>query len=313
MIAEYDLNLLSVAVAVYEEKSVSEAARRLGLTQSSTSQALAKLRHIFRDELFVRSGYEMKPSAKGRSLALAARDILAHAKIEAIMKVEFEAATTETTFCIATPEIGELVIIPELLRVLKASAPHALVRTGYPNPEKLLDQMKSGEIDLACGPFSQLNRAEFMRQKLLDVGVVCLIRSDHPFRGTSLTTQEYANFGHVAFGGDEYASKLWDRLLKSRRLKRRIVVSTTFSSSLPGILKSCDALATLTSAAAVYFSRNDPQLRILKAPVKISFPLYQYWHSSYQNDPRSQFLRRAFRTALHKADLLPIAAKLDSL
>src|ERR1700679_3610868 len=125
MADDFDLNLLPVALALYEEKSVGEAARRLRTSQPATSRALAKLRLIFQDELFVRSGYQMIPSPKGRALALSAREFLAHARPQRLGKTDFEPSTTQTTFCVALKGAAELWIIPELLKVLKTEAPNA--------------------------------------------------------------------------------------------------------------------------------------------------------------------------------------------
>src|SRR5215831_8928363 len=96
-----DLTLLAVAVAVYDARSVSEAAKKLSMSQPAVSRALAKLRNLFKDELFVKAGFDMVPSPKGRALAAAARDVLDRAKLDKLVPVKFDLATTNTAFTLA--------------------------------------------------------------------------------------------------------------------------------------------------------------------------------------------------------------------
>jgi DNA-binding transcriptional LysR family regulator len=274
---QFDLNLLRVALALYEEKSVGEAARKLGMSQPATSRALAKLREAFEDELFLRAGYQMFPSPKGLALALSAREVLRNTTRENLIHSDFEPLTTTTTFSIAVNEVQEWWMLPELIKILKVQAPQARIRSVSPVPEQLRIRLETGDIDLAFGPFTNLNRSEFIRRKIADTGVVCLLRSDHPFTGNVLSREEYAGFPHVEVGREEMRP-FWDHLLAKNKLKRRIVFSITHVSALPGILKSSNAIVTIAATAAAYFSKSDPKLRVVKAPAKITLPGYQYWH-----------------------------------
>ena len=123
----FDLNLLPVALAIHEERSVSGAARKLGMSQPAVSVALNKLRRALGDPLFVRTAHGMEPTPRALALVSPTRDILHRLQTGVLASVEFDPATTERKFTVALSDIGEMTILPRLLDRLRRDAPRASI------------------------------------------------------------------------------------------------------------------------------------------------------------------------------------------
>jgi DNA-binding transcriptional LysR family regulator len=127
--SKMDLNLLRVFHTVHTERSVSLAAERLGLTQSAVSHGLRKLRFIFKDELFVRSGQAMIPTSRGQALFEPVQRIMETLQNEVMPVAVFDGMSARREFSLAMVDMAEVVFIPPLMRFLRVNAPHCTLRT----------------------------------------------------------------------------------------------------------------------------------------------------------------------------------------
>ena len=131
-IRSVDLNLLVIFDAMARLGSVNRTAEAVGLSQPATSGALARLRSVFDDPLFVRSGSRMEPTPRALELAPAVRRVVQTIESEILQDSAFDPATTERSFTILTPDIGEVAFLPGVLRRLRQEAPqvtlHAVSR-----------------------------------------------------------------------------------------------------------------------------------------------------------------------------------------
>src|SRR5262245_6533419 len=123
-----DLNLLVVFAAMVEHRSVTRAGEAIGLSQPAMSAAVARLRSLFDDALFVRSGAEMKPTPRALEVAEPVRRVIETVRTDILQRTQFDPATTERTFTLLTPDIGEINFVPRLLARLATLAPHANLR-----------------------------------------------------------------------------------------------------------------------------------------------------------------------------------------
>lgn len=126
-----DLNLLRIFDVLLEERSVTKAGVRLGLSQSAVSHALSRLRHMLNDELFVRGPSGMRPTP--RALEIATRIHAPLAQLHAALaRTEFDPASSQRRFTLVAGAYGAAVLAPPLVRRLAELAPHAeLVVGGY--------------------------------------------------------------------------------------------------------------------------------------------------------------------------------------
>ena len=290
---DFDFNLLPIAVALYEERSVTLAARKLGISQPALSELLAKLRKMVEDELFVKTGYGMVPTPRAHSLVAVARDSLTRLKQELLTGKAFDPATSKTTFTFALTEVQELVFFPKLIRTLKFLAPRSHSRSVNPPAHEVLRGLENGEIDLAIGLFPELEKHRFFKQRLLVYGPVCLMRTDHPFSKDSLSLKEYLGLGHVEVDPGPRTGPFWKQMFRQEKMSRQIVVTITRYACLPSILQESDLVATVSRPAGIYFSKEYKNLRYVSAPFRAAkIVIHQHWHAKYQRDPRSRWIRK---------------------
>jgi DNA-binding transcriptional LysR family regulator len=122
-IESLDLNLLLAFEALTAERNVSKAGNRIGLSQPAMSNALARLRAVFDDRLFVHLGREMVPTT--RTLQLASPVLEALSKIRAAIgdRSTFDPVTAENVFRVAATDYAEIILISRLIRTIKRKAP----------------------------------------------------------------------------------------------------------------------------------------------------------------------------------------------
>ena len=154
--AYLDLNLLRIAVAVLDAGSVSAAARNLGISQPTASSALARLRVMVGDPLFIKTSRGMQPTPRAIDFVPIARDLLNRVDRDLLSKTLFSPAAMSETFTIAMSDIGEMVFLPKILDYLGKHAPQATVRSVSTSPAQVESELESGGIDLAIGYFPDL-------------------------------------------------------------------------------------------------------------------------------------------------------------
>ena len=174
-----DLNLLTVFEAVYDAQNITEAAKRLGLTQSAASHALRRLREALRDDLFVRGRDGLKPTEAALSLYPAVRSALDGIRTAVAGKARFDPADARGTFHIAIPYvIGPFVALrlEERLRAEPAVKLHFDTRT---IPLNLLSELEEGRTDVAVDWWTA-TEARFVNQHIFDDQLMIVVGRDHP-------------------------------------------------------------------------------------------------------------------------------------
>src|SRR5579859_7050896 len=118
----FDLNLLIVFDAVMQERSVTRAGSRIGLSQPAMSHALNRLRYMLKDELFVRTPEGMAPTPRAEILAEPLRNVLSDLQL-ALEPVTFDPAASDRSFSIAVNNYAAMVLSPPLVAATRAAAP----------------------------------------------------------------------------------------------------------------------------------------------------------------------------------------------
>lgn len=188
LMLEVDLNLLRVFDTLYELRSVTRAAARLGLTQSAVSHALRRLRDGLDDPLFVRAPGGLQPTARAAEIAPGVREGLAQLR-GALSPTVFDPATAVRRFTIAAGAYFCALLVPELIARVRAAAPEVMLRIVPLGPD-LMTELDEGGIDLAFGAFtrvpSRLSTEPLYREELVWIAAA----------GSPLATTP---FDHVAF------------------------------------------------------------------------------------------------------------------
>src|SRR5882757_323354 len=201
-----DLNLLVVFDAIMMERSVTRAGQRLGLSQPAISHALTRLRHMLRDELFVRSPNGMMPTPRAEQLATPIRIALDGLQ-QSLEPVQFEPSKATTTFRIAVDNYAAIVLVAPIAALVARIAPGVTLDFRPSGTLNVLDQLDRSELHLAMGP-SSVQGERFSRRRLLQDQFVVVHRKGHPeakaleFSTEKLTTLAQLEISSAQFGAD---------------------------------------------------------------------------------------------------------------
>src|SRR4051812_33698697 len=161
-----DLNLLSIAFALYDELSVSRAARVLGMSQPAVSMALRRMRQTFDDPLFIRVPTGITPTPRAHAIIQAARPLVARLQEDLLKGQTFDPASSTRSFTLALSDVGEMAFLPLVMGSLRAQAPNCPIRSVSASPGQLAHELEKGDIDVAVGYFPTLATNNFRHRRL---------------------------------------------------------------------------------------------------------------------------------------------------
>jgi DNA-binding transcriptional LysR family regulator len=287
----FDLNLLLVLDGVLREGTLSNTAKALNVSQPTISNSLAKLREIFRDELFVRCGNGMRPTPRALALKEPIQRVLGAVKGEILDTVCFDPVTETRPYTITTPDIGETMLLPRVVATLTREAPGINLRSRVVGPTHLEEALEAGEVDLAIGYFPDLARPTTMQQTLFRHGFACLARTGHPLIKGDLTLEAFLQAHHVVVAVEGRSQELFEDALAKRGLERRCVLRIPHFMSVPFVVANTDLIVTVPRAVATFFS-GLVNLQVLDPPIDVpEFAVRQYWHRRFHHDARVTWLR----------------------
>jgi DNA-binding transcriptional LysR family regulator len=286
-VQDVDLNLLRVFDAVLQERGVTPAAVRLGLTQPAVSNALARLRAVFGDALFVRTPGGMDATPFARELAEPVRQALALLESALAHGPGFDPASSTRAFRFYMSDLGQIEFLPPLIERVQREAPGVRLEAAGLDVEDIGAALAAGALDLAVGFLPGLV-APVRRTPLFRDPYVCLMRADHPIK--SLTKKSFLNASHVLVpyrGGHHVIEEALERAGVARRIALRVPHFTV----VPMVLERTDLILTLPARVArVYESRG--RFKSLPCPVPIPpADVAVHWHERFEADAGNRWLR----------------------
>jgi DNA-binding transcriptional LysR family regulator len=287
-----DANLLASLDALLREKSVTRAARRLGVGQPAVSHSLSRLRAHFNDELLVLKGRTYVLTDKAETLAAVVANATRALADVFDQQPSFDASTSSYRFVVACSDLFGILIIPELLRTLKREAEHVEVelRAIVANAkESILD----GGVDLALGIFEDVPPS-INQQSLYEDAVACVVRADHTQVGKRLTLETYSKLPHleIAPTADAIPSLHIDRALAAIGKRRHVTVRVPYYLLAPHILEQTDHVATLSASGAEILAKM-ARLRVVEPPLELpSYKYSQIWDNRRNDDSAHTWLRQ---------------------
>jgi DNA-binding transcriptional LysR family regulator len=286
-----DLNLLVAFEALRVEGSVSGAARRLGITQSGMSRALARLRAEFGDPLFVRGDMRMTltPFAKGLAQPVArALEILATGLAA---QVRFDPRSASRTFVIGTADYCEGVLFPPLLERLAREAPGLHIHS-VPTLSSDPEALARGDLDMVIA-LRLDSRADLRTQKLMHEEFVTLVRVGHPaVKAGVLSLEDFLALEHVVVAPHGRPGSPIDAALEKKGLSRTTVVRLQSFMAAPALVEGTDRATTLPRLLA-HRMASRYRLTLVPTPLDLAgFDLSLGWHERCQADSGHRWLRR---------------------
>lgn len=288
-IGEIDLNLLRVFDAVLRERGVTAAAVRLGLTQPGVSNALGRLRAVFRDPLFVRGPSGMDPTPFARELAEPVRQSLALLESALALGSGFDPATSTRAFRFYMSDLGQVEFLPPLVERVRVVAPAVRLEALALDLEDIGSALAAGTIDLAVGFLPGLD-APIRRQALFRDAYVCLMRTHHPAAGARLTRKAFLDASHalVSYRGGH---RVIEEALERAGLARRIALRVPHFTVVPMVLERTDLILTLPARVARVYERSGKFVS-LAPPVAIPpADVALHWHERFDGDLGNRWLR----------------------
>jgi DNA-binding transcriptional LysR family regulator len=286
-----DFNLLPIAIALYDELSVSRTARRLGMSQPAVSHALRRLREAFDDPLFVRGPSGIVPTPRAHAIVRAARPHLQHLQEDLLKGECFDPATSTRAIVLGLSDIAEMAFLPSILHHLRAHAPKCPVSTVMMPDAQLSDGLEKGDVDVAAGFFPALAQRNFRQRRLSKHGFACLMRAGHPLWKSRLTVAAYLAAEHVVIRRTGRSQEVLERFLERRRMRRKVALYTSSVLSVPYIVMDTHLVATLPYAVVTRFASLTSQVVAALPPFDLTYDLKLHWHRRFDNEPRSIWLR----------------------
>jgi DNA-binding transcriptional LysR family regulator len=286
-IKDTDLNLFIAFDVIYTEKNLTKSGQVLGITQPAVSNALARLRDLFNDELFIRTSRGMIPTPVANQLIGDIRNALSLIQNTISVSEKFDPSTAEMTFKISIGDTSEYRLLPLLIKELAEIAPRVKVET-YLTPRKDAPrELASGAIDFSIDPPLQSDQ-HLKHEKIYQEDYVMIVRKDHPILDKEkITIEDYLDLSHIHISNRKTGMGHVDMTLYKLGLTRDIYLRAQHFLVAPYIVEQSDMAITTTKGFAV-----DRNLAWRELPFDIDpLVLHLYWHENNDNESSSKWMR----------------------
>lgn len=282
-----DINLLVVFETMMHERNVTRVSEKLFLGQPTISSALARLRLMFDDPLFIRSGRLMEPTSRAREIFSNLSPALDGIAAALSRCQAFEPATSEATFHIGLCDDVEYALLPELLRRLRVEAPGTTLVVRRADQWQVSQLLASGEISLGISPTLELP-ANARRKTLRPIRPMLLRADSQP---GELTLDEFCRRPHAIVSSMGNVIDDSDRALCLMGRQRRVVLTVPQFSALPMLLAGSDMIAIVPDYVALAMAVL-AGMRAQAAPICLpQHELSMVWRGASHNDPGERWLR----------------------
>ncbi|MEZ9595962.1 LysR family transcriptional regulator [Shewanella sp. 10N.261.52.F9] len=293
----FDLNLFRIFTAVYRTSSFSRAAEELDLTQSSVSNAVARLKTAVGQELFIRVGRGVKPTASAMTLYQQLAPAMSTIEQVAASFEAFDAASSEHTFYVYASESAIQLLQGTVEHVLKDLAINIVFREPPLIEEELQMELQLEKVDLALDIWLP-ESAAFKSQKVMQDKLVCVARKSHPRIQGTLTPEQYFNEKHIIFKMRRYNLSVADLLTKHVLPARQMHSEQSSILSMMSVASKSDALAIASKAYtdeyADLFGLQVFDLPFAAEPIEY----YMVWSHKLEQNPANIWLRKQLNLAI---------------
>jgi len=297
-----DLNLLVVFHALMQEQSVSRAAGRLYLGASAVSMALRRLRELFGDPLFVRSGARMVATSRAEELAPRVTALLESAHQLVYQVDTFKPGEMDRVFRLGASEPCEVSVVSLLLAELRQLAPRASLIVRAIDSTHVGDMLDNGDIELAIGYFKE-TPAHHLCETLCHHEFACLFDQRQLGRIGVVDMQTYLGQEHILVSQSGHLSGAVDLRLNELGLSRRVVACAARFSALPAWLTRSPVMASLSADIAQEMARaHGLETRPLPFEVE-GYDIQMAWHRRLNDDTAASWLRALVKRVAQEAFL----------
>lgn len=288
-IRSLDVAMLRTFDALMRERSVSRAAARLFLSQPAVSASLNRLREVFEDPLFRRSGHGVTPTPRALAMAAQVDKLLAELSALLARDADFDPAASDRVFRIAGSDFPSQRFLPPLAQRLAACGSAVRIVWEPPAAGSLAERLERGELDLAVIARVQMTE-RIEAATLYDDAYVYALRAGHPRANEPPTLQSFCEIPQVFLGyGTSVLDDLIDATLARQGLRRRVQVAVTSFAQIVHLLLHSDHAAVLGSRVAASFGDS-----LSVQPLPFELPRYRVlvcWPARTAHDAGLRWLK----------------------
>lgn len=285
-----DLNLFRVYDAIYTHGGISGAASALHLTQPAISHSLGRLREVFDDPLFVRTGNRMVATDRTRAVIDDIRTHL-HGLFGSVQAMgELNPLELDVEFRFALRDVIESTAIPVIMKHLDAVAPKVRITCRQVARANFERELSAGSLDFVIDRRISAS-TNLMRMHLADEAVAVVAASKRfSAKQKNLTADDYLNARHAVVTLLEGRDPI-DSILAETGLSRRVGLRATHYFSACRVVAESDMLLTMPRRYADEMARLLP-IRVFETPVPVSpIQVFIYWHVSRDEDRAHRWIR----------------------
>jgi DNA-binding transcriptional LysR family regulator len=298
-IKSLDLNLLVALKALLDEKHVTRAADRIGLSQPAMSRALGRLRVMFRDPLLVKGAKGLCLTSRAKELYQPLKAILIDVT-QLVSPTTFEPDVIQKEIVIATRDYESTVILPHIINTINKEAPNLSFRIITLVGDDL-SPLENQEIDFVIAG-SENQSTTLLRSNLFTDKFICLVSADNKIVQEKLTLQKYLSMKHCLVTIRNTGQGIVDSVLQEKKMKRNIHVRISHFLAATDIVASSDLIITLPYRLGAHLIQQKRHI-MFDPPFKLpKFPIYLYWHMRNQHNPLNQWLRIIIRMLASEID-----------
>ncbi len=291
-----DLNLLIVFDAVMQERNLTRAGRRLGLSQPATSHALGRLRTMLHDDLFVRTPEGMQPTPRAQQMAEPVRDALRVLSVT-LEPGAFDPAQSARGFTLAMNNYAARAIAPALVHHVAEAAPLVTLDIRPLGAADVLDLLDAEGVDLALSMLVD-GGERFKCVRVMDDDYVAVLDRQHPYAcDAGLSFERLAASPHIAISSTGDDTSFIDEALEAHGLARRVAARVPFLSIVLMLVGS-DRIAVMSRRVATSLCKVCP---VVMKELPFASPrivLSMIWHRRVDNHPAHRWLRDMIRASV---------------
>ncbi len=301
-------NLLIILDSLLREAHVTEAGKKVGLSQSAMSCALRQLREVYQDELLERiPGHkQMRLTAFAKTLIEPVTEALAEIKKTFAITQTFDPKAPNRTFSIAVSDYAAAIILPALQRRLNQldTEVKIMVRHIATGATPLLEENGS-DITILCFRTAIEVSKSFVQRELFRDPVICLMSADHPLaKQETMTQADLMNYKQVLLSmntplptSDNYC----EAVLRKNKCLENVIARLPFATATFNNVSNSEFLCfSSQKLSEVHLKKYN--LVMKKPPFKIDdYVVSQYWHRRYDNDPGHVWFRQIISDVSNKA------------
>ena len=298
-ITQIDIYALECLRLVVDERSVTRAADKLGISQPSMSNVIARLRRVTGDPLIIRRPDGMAPTPFAEALVMTSGAFLDRLRELATRHETFDPGSSTRTFLLLAVDYITATIISRLIKRVREDAPGVSIVVAPLDLRNIRETLEKGEADFAITPAHTVPDTLY-GTNLAPHEMVCIAKSNHPVLKGTLTLEQFVAVPHATLSfrdaNSPYVTERWtDEILADEGLTRFKAAQVASVLALPAIVAETDLIAVVPSDLAERASKTYP-IDVYPLPIVRPKPQHMVvWHARSIGDPGSQWMRSLLR------------------